>query len=165
VVTAWPIRPWADSPAVGVRAGHGLRYDKSIAVLDTPSNLFGYWRRLENLPQVMRHLESVTQVDSVRSHWVAHGPLGMQVEWDAEIINERPDELIAWRSVPGSQLDTAGSVHFQTLPGDRGTAVRVELKYDPPGGQAAAAVTRLLGLGLEASIDEDLARFKQEDSS
>ena len=150
-----------DSPSVGVRAQHGLRYEKSILILDTPANLYAFWRRLENLPQVMRHLTSVTQEDQVRSHWVARGPLGAEVVWDAEIINERPNEMIAWRSVPGSQMDTAGSVHFQALPGNRGTMLRVELKYDPPGGWAAATVTRFLGAGLEASIDEDLDRFKQ----
>ena len=108
----------------------------------------------------MRNLESV-KVDGDRSHWVARGPLGHSVEWDAEIVNRRENELIAWRSLEGSQVDTAGSVHFVPLGGDRGTEVRVVLKYDPPGGRIGSAVAWLFGASPERQIREDLRRFKQ----
>jgi uncharacterized membrane protein len=150
-----------DNPAVGVRAQHGFRYEQSLVVQKSPEDLFRYWRRFENLPQVMHHLTSVSQDDERRSHWVAEGPLGKKVEWDAEIINERPNELIAWRSLPGSEMDCAGSVHFEELPANRGTVVRVSLKYDPPGGQVGASLASLLGAGLEQRVDDDLERFKQ----
>jgi uncharacterized membrane protein len=150
-----------EQPCVGVRAQHGLRYDRSLAIQSPPETLYSYWRQLENLPRIMSHLVSVQQTDSLRSHWTAQAPMGQTIEWDAEIINERPDDLIAWRSVPGSQLDTAGSVHFEALPGNRGTLVHIELKYEPPGGKAAAALARLFGAGLEAGINEDLRKFKQ----
>jgi Alcohol dehydrogenase GroES-associated len=83
------------------------------------------------------------------------------VEWDAEMNNEHENELLAWRSVPGSRRAPPGSVRFQSLPADRGTIVPISLKYDPPGGKATARVARFLGHGLEQSVREDLRRFKQ----
>jgi uncharacterized membrane protein len=96
-----------------------------------------------------------------RSHWVAKAPAGTTVEWDAEVYNEKENEMIAWRSLEGSQVDNAGSVHFTPAPGGRGTQVRVVLKYDPPAGVIGAAVARLFGESPAQQIDEDLRRFKQ----
>jgi uncharacterized membrane protein len=109
----------------------------------------------------MNHLESVRVCDEKRSHWVAKGPLGVRVEWDAEIITERPNELIGWRSLPGSEVDTAGSVHFTPAPGGRGTEVRVVLKYDPPGGKVGATLAKLFGRSGSQEIQEDLRHFKE----
>lgn len=89
------------------------------------------------------------------------GPLGVRAEWDAEVITERENELIGWRSVGDSEVDTAGSVHFTKVPGGRGTEVRVSLKYDPPAGKLGVAVARLLGQSPARQIHEDLSRFKQ----
>src|SRR2546430_110214 len=89
------------------------------------------------------------------------GRAGMSVSWDAEIINEEPNRLIAWRSLEGSQVSTAGSVHFTPAPGDRGTEVRVVLKYDPPGGKLGGWLAWLFGADPECEIQEDLRRFKQ----
>ena len=108
----------------------------------------------------MRHLESVTE-EGNRSHWVAKAPLGTSVSWDAEIITERANELIGWRSLPGSTVDTAGSVHFQSAAGGRGTEVRVELKYDPPAGKVGATLAECLGEAPEQQIEEDLTTFKR----
>jgi uncharacterized membrane protein len=116
---------------------------------------------VENLPRIMRHLDSVKGTGGNRSHWVAKAPLGLSVEWDAEVHNQRPNELIAWRSLEGSQVDTAGSVHFRRTPGGRGTEIQVVLKYDPPGGKVGAGLARLLGESPEQQIEEDLRRFKQ----
>jgi uncharacterized membrane protein len=147
-------------PATSVPAGHGVKVEESITVNKPAAELFRFWRNFENLGRFMDHLESV-RVEGHRSHWVACGPLGTRVEWDAEIINERPNEVIAWRSLPGSEIDTAGSVHFRPLPGDRGTEVRVSLKYDPPAGKVGAAVARLFGQSPQSRVREDLRRFKQ----
>jgi uncharacterized membrane protein len=82
------------------------------------------------------------------------------VEWDAEIHNEIPNELIAWRSLAGSEVDNAGSVHFMpTANGD--TEVRVVLRYDPPAGKLGATVARLLGEDPSHQVSEDLRRLKQ----
>jgi uncharacterized membrane protein len=147
-------------PATSVPAGAGVKVEESITISKPASELFRFWRNLENLGRFMSHLDSV-RVEGNRSHWVACGPLGTHAEWDAEIITERPNELIGWRSLPGSEVDTAGSVHFRELPGGRGTEVRVTLKYDPPAGKVGAAAARLFGQSPQAQIREDLRRLKQ----
>jgi len=131
-------------------------------VIERPAaDLYRFWRRLENLPQIMRHLKSVRSIDGQHSRWVADGVLGKDIEWDAEIINERQDEMIAWRSLPNGDLDTAGSVHFRPLESGRGTEVVVSIKYNPPAGKMGAQIASLLGEGLEQKLDTDLATFKQ----
>jgi uncharacterized membrane protein len=149
------------NPAVGVPAQRGFKHETSIIVNRSPEELYEFWRNVENLPRVMRHLVSVREIGNGRSHWIAEGPLGKHIEWDAEIINDHHNELIAWRSIPGSELDTAGSVHFTQAPLNQGTIVKVSLKYNPPGGKAAASIASLLGAGLEQRVEEDLRRFKQ----
>jgi uncharacterized membrane protein len=148
-------------PATSIPAGHGVKVEKAITVNRPPEQVYRWWRNLENLPRVMTHLQSVKNVGHRRSHWVVRGPLGKTVEWDAEIITEREPEVIGWRSLEGSEVDTAGSVHFTRAPGGRGTEVRVVLKYDPPGGKAAATVAWLFGAAPEQEIEADLRRFKQ----
>jgi len=147
-------------PATSVAAGRGVKVEHTVTINSPPDKLYGYWRQLENLPRFMHHLESVAQQNDI-SHWVAKGPLNTPIEWDAEIINDKKNELIAWKSLEGSMLDNAGSVHFVPAPGGRGTQVKIILKYDPPGGQAASVLARLFGKAPEQEVKEDLRRFKQ----
>lgn len=156
VSTAEPV-----GPATSVRAGHGVKVEESIIINRDAATLWCFWRKLENLGRFMRHLERVEEIDNRRSRWVAHAPLGINLQWEAEIINEKENELIAWRSVDNSEVDTAGSVHFRELPNDRGTEVRVSLKYDAHAAQLAAPLARLLGSEPCQQIHEDLQRFKQ----
>lgn len=139
----------------------GVRVRSAVTVNRPRSEVFGYWRQLENLPQFMTHLESVQQTGDGRSHWVAQGPLGKSLAWDAEILNEAQDEIIAWRSLPGSQVDSAGSVRFKDAPGGRGTEIRVELQYNPPAGMVGAYAAKLFGRDAQHEIDHDLLRLKQ----
>src|SRR5437870_4825721 len=125
-----------------VPARRAARVEECVTILRPREELFGFWRRLENLPRIMPHLISVKELDGNRSHWIAHGLTG-PVEWDAEIINERPNELIAWKSVEGAEVATAGSVQFGTAPGNRGTEVKVVMDYIPPAGKAGATVAWL----------------------
>lgn len=147
-------------PATSVPAGHGIKVDESVTINRPVADVFHFWRRFENLPRIMNHLESVISSGGNRFHWVARGPLGTRVEWDAEIFNERPNELIAWRSLKGSDVDTAGSVHFVSLPNGRGTEVRVVFKYDPIAGKAGAWAAQLFGREPSQQVREDLRRFK-----
>ena len=147
-------------PATTIPAGRGVKVEHTVTIQRGPDELYRIWRNLENLPRFMRHLESV-QVQGNRSHWVAKGPLGTRVEWDAEIYNENPNEMIAWRSLTGADVDSAGSVHFTPAMHGRGTEVRVVLKYNPPAGRIGAALARCLGEEPEQQIREDLDRFKQ----
>ena len=144
---------------VSVPYGKGVRVEKSVVVNATPERLYAFWRNFENLPRFMAHLQSVEVIDSKRSHWRTQGPAGMRAEWDAEIINEIPNELIGWRSVDGSTVNNAGSVHFNPTP--RGTEVKVVLRYDPPAGLIGAAFARVFGEDPAEQVEEDLYLFKQ----
>lgn len=138
----------------------GIHVEVATTIDKPAAELFRFWRNFENLPQFMNHLESVTVLDDKRSKWVAKGPAGSSVRWEAEIINEEPDALIAWRSLAGAQVDNAGSVRFVEAPGGRGTEVRVVLDYIPPGRTLGKWVARLMGEDPQLQIEEDLRRFK-----
>ncbi|MCA1604172.1 MAG: DUF2892 domain-containing protein [Acidobacteria bacterium] len=137
-----------------------VHIEKSVTISSTPKELFRIWRNFENLPRFMENLESVTKLDETRSHWVANGPGGKKVEWDAEIYNEKENEMIAWRSLPGSDVTNAGSVHFEEAPG-HGTYVKVVLNYNPPGGKAASLLAKLFGKEPGQLIEQNLRRLKQ----
>ncbi len=145
-----------------IPAQSGTKVEQSITINRSANDLYSFWREVENLPTFMRHLKSVEAIDSKRSRWIAQGPMGTTVEWEAEIFNEQEPELIAWRSLPDSQVATTGSIRFKELENGRGTAVTVSLKYNPPGGKVASAIAWLLGRDAEQEIDEDLRRFKSK---
>ncbi|HEY3330632.1 MAG TPA: SRPBCC family protein [Capsulimonadaceae bacterium] len=138
----------------------GVVIEKSVTIAKPASELFTFWHNFENLSCFMEHLISVKQVDDRISHWVAKGPAGIPIEWDAEVINEIPGEMIAWRSLETANIDNTGSVHFK--PQDDGsTLVKVVIRYDPPGRHVGAALARLFGEEPGLQVDEDLHRFKQ----
>jgi uncharacterized membrane protein len=147
-------------PSTAIPSGQGVKIEESVTINKSADELFAFWRQLENLPRVMKHLVSVREQDARRSHWVAKGLTG-DVEWGAEIINERPNELIAWKSAQDAEVETAGSVHFQAAPGKRGTEVKVVLSYNPPAGQVGAAIARLAGRDAQSQVREDLRAFKR----
>jgi uncharacterized membrane protein len=150
-----------ENPNVSVRGGRGVKVEKSVTINRPAAELYRFWHNFENLPRFMNHLEEVRVTGDGRSHWRTKGPAGSSVEWDAEIYNEKENEMIAWRSLEGSQVDNAGSVHFTPAPGGQGTELRVVLKYDPPAGFLGSLVARLFGESPAQQIDEDLRRFKQ----
>lgn len=138
-----------------------IRVEKHVTIDRPAAELYAYWRRLENLPQVMRHLESVTELDSKRSQWTATGPAGTSVSWEAEITEDIEDQALAWRSVEDSDVANAGSVFFTELDHARGTEIKVVLAYEPPLGRIGAAVAKLMGEEPAVQLQEDLRRFKQ----
>jgi uncharacterized membrane protein len=146
----------------GLALDNGLiRVHRAITVGRPVEEVYGFWRDFENLPRFMKHLESVTVTGENRSHWVAHAPAGQSVEWDAEMIEDRPNELIAWRSLHGSDVFNVGSVYFQPAPAGRGTEVRVEIFYHPPFGKLASKIAMLWRQEPRQQIADDLRRFKQ----
>ena len=149
------------SPVASVGRGQGIKVEESVTINRPVLEVYRFWRNFENLPRFMDHLESVTVIDETRSHWVAKGPVGTRIEWDAVIHNELDDELIAWRSLPGSEVNNAGSVHFTPTADATGTDVRVVLSYEPPAGKLGAAVARLLGEEPSKQVADDLRRLKQ----
>jgi uncharacterized membrane protein len=132
----------------------------SIAINSTPEKLYAFWRDVENLPRFMRHLESVTRTGERTSRWAVKAPGGV-VRWDSEIIEDRPNELIAWRTLPGADVEHRGRVSFERLGEDRGSTVHVELVYDPIGGRVGAAIAKLAGKEPELQIRRDLRHLKQ----
>ena len=147
-------------PAATVDAKKAIRIERAMSIDVPAAELYRFWRNFENLPRIMQHLESVTVTDSTHSHWKAKAPAGSTVEWDAEITNEIPDQLIGWKSVHEATVPNAGSVHFTTAPGGRGTVVKVVLEYEPPAGRVGALVAKLFGEEPEQQVREDLRRFK-----
>jgi uncharacterized membrane protein len=140
---------------------YGVPVEKVVTVNRTPEECYNFWRKLENLPRFMQHLESVKVIDERRSHWVAKAPAGMQVEWDAQITEDRPNQMLAWRTIEGSEIPNTGTVRFEPAPPGRGTIVRVALQYDPPAGAFGAAVAKLFGEEPQQQVNDDLRRFKQ----
>jgi uncharacterized membrane protein len=150
----------ARSSRPGVPGDRGHRVEAAVEIACPAARLFAFWRKLENLPQVMRHVKSVEVHDVRYSHWKIEGPAGRTFEWDAEIINEAEGRLIAWQSLPGAMIAHAGSVWFEPA-ADANTRVKVALEFDSPGGRAGIAVAGLFGISPEADLREDLGRFKE----
>jgi len=139
----------------------GIRVDEAITINRPRDEVYRFWKNLENLAEFMEHVESVRMLTGGRqSHWVARAPGGRRIEWDAEIISDIENELIGWRSLQGSDVPNAGSVTFRDAAGGRGTEVRVELQYDPPGGAVGAFVAKLFGEEPSMQIRNDLKRLK-----
>jgi uncharacterized membrane protein len=138
----------------------GVTVEDAIVIYRPISEVYAYWRNLENLPHFMNHLEEVQVLDEHHSRWVAKGPLDVHVQWDAEIISDIPPTLLSWKSTGDSDVVTAGSVRFKAV-GDHATEVRVKLQYDPPAGKLGATVAWLLAGDPQHHIAEDLRRFKQ----
>lgn len=149
------------SPVASVAGSDGIKVERVVVIDRSPQEVWTFWRDFENLPRFMEHLESVDVLDDRNSHWTAKAPAGTRVEWDAEVHNEIPGELIAWRSLPGADVDNAGSVHFEPTYGGRGTQVRVVLSYEPPAGRVGAAVATLFGEEPAQQVEDDLRRLKQ----
>ena len=150
----------ADDTRAALGGTRGVNVLESITINRAIEELYRFWRNLENLPQFMRHLESVDKITDTISHWRAKGPAGMTVEWDAEVYNEVPNKLIAWRSLEGADVVSAGSVNFDRAADGMATRVTVHLQYSPPMGKVGAAVARAFGADAETEIRQDLQRFK-----
>ena len=138
----------------------GAKVERTIVIGKSPEEIYSFWRDVENLPRAMHHLKSVEAIDRQRSRWVADGVFGKLVQWEAEIFQEHEPDTIAWRSIPGGDVDTAGSIHLRSLGHDRGTAVTISLRYNPPAGALGVTVASLMGEGVEDKLDEDLRRLK-----
>ena len=143
----------------GVPGNKGVKVVKAIVVGRSPQEVYRFWRKLENLERFMDHVKSITEIDDRRSTWVVKGPMGSDLEWTAHIITDREGELISWESLPGAEVQNAGSVRFESV-GNGQTEVRVSLQYQPPAGVLGATVAKLFGEDPEQQLDEDLARFK-----
>jgi uncharacterized membrane protein len=133
----------------------------ATTVTGSPDEVYGLWSDLEGLPEFMAHLDEVRVTGPRTSHWRASAPFGTSVEWDARITEDVPGRLIAWQSADGAGVDNSGEVRFVPAPGDRGTEIRVTLRYGLPGGELGKAAARYFGAEPHQQLDDDLRRFKQ----
>jgi uncharacterized membrane protein len=147
-------------PKVVVKGNRGVKFVKTCTVRRPAPELFRFWRRFKNLPDFMKHLISVTRTSDIESHWIAKAPAGKTIEWDAVIINEHENELIAWRTREDASVPHAGSVRFAECDLDRGTEVTVAMEYNPPVGKAGKLFAKMSGEEPEQQVNEDLRRFK-----
>ena len=141
---------------------HRGRLIKHSTIVDRPAQeLYDFWANVENAPRFMGNIQRVIKTGPKTSHWVSDGPLGKTFEWDSEEINMVPGHLIAWQSLPGSDVNQAGAVRFEPATGGRGTKVTLEVNYEPPAGALGVAVAKLIGQDPDALSKENLRRFKQ----
>ncbi len=145
----------------GLMAEKQIHLRTSMTIDRSPEELYTFWRNFENLPQFMRHIVDVTTFDDRRSHWVAQAPFGNTVEWDAEVVEDVPNERIKWQSSPDATVRHHGEIRFRPAAAGRGTEVEVEMRYEPPGGRLGATVARYFNGITKQGMQEDLRRFKQ----
>ncbi len=143
----------------GVPGDVGIRIEHTVEIAKSPMELYHFWHTLTNLPEILPHVKSVT-VEGARSHWVVAGPVGHDVHWIAEFISENPGEVLAWQSLPGSEVHNAGSVRFESLDDGASTRMKVAIEYLPPGGKLGAALAALLQASPQKQLEADLERFK-----
>ncbi len=138
-----------------------IRVDKRITVGVSPERLYRFWRDADNIPFLLKHVKRVEKLDDIRARWIAEGPVGIKVDWVSKITRDVENERIDWRSEEGARIPNSGSVTFKETPGDRGTEVRVVLRYDPPGGPLGTAVAKLFGKEPGQQVSDGLHRLKQ----
>lgn len=150
------------SGVASVHHNKAVRIEKAVTVRGPVGDIYRIWRNPENIPCFARQLISVRAINDMRSHWIARGPAGRDVEWESEIYNQRENESFAWRSMQNADVNHAGSVHFRTIPETDATEVRVILSYEPPAGALGSWVARLSDSDPETQLQEGLLRFKEE---
>jgi uncharacterized membrane protein len=138
----------------------GVRVDRSVIINASREQVYAFWRDLNNMPRFMQYVKAVRTIDASRSHWIVEGPAGQRFEWDAEIINELPNELIAWKTLPGASIPNTGSVRFDHASAGRGTRVSISLQYDPPAGQFSVMLAKIFGKDADSEVETELHRLK-----
>jgi uncharacterized membrane protein len=150
----------ADTRSSGVPGHTGQKIEKTIQIVCPPAEVFRFWRNLENLSEFMENIESIRVLDDRRSHWIVRGPAGRLIEWDAEIVNEHPDEMISWQTLPGADVQSAGTVRFSPAEEGKSTLLRVVLEFHPPAGLVGTSLARLFKKDPNVQLDKDLIRLK-----
>jgi uncharacterized membrane protein len=146
--------------AMTQRAPHTIHTQKTFTIMRPVQEVYAFWRNFENLPRIMRHLENVRVLNGRYSHWTARGPVNSRMEWDAELIDERENEFLVWRSCAGADIENRGSVQFISALNGEATEISVAIEYLPPAGRLGAVFAKLFGEDPEQQIREDLRHFK-----
>ncbi len=158
-----PVNAAVGRDSTGGDQGHDRVEIRTRLTVDKPrEEVYAFWRRLENLPQFMKHISEVRQTGARRSAWSAPIPMtDTHLEWESEIEAEDENSRLAWHSVAGSGIENSGEVRFEDAPGGRGTVLNVYIFYAPPAGDVGAAAAGLLTPAFEQMVKEDVRRFKR----
>lgn len=143
-----------------IPGNRGVKIVRAVTIRKPAAELYAFWRKVENLPQIIPAPVAIVAMSADESHWVVSAPGHSTVQWNALVINDHPGELIAWRSRDGADVPNAGSVRFEPARNGDGTEVTVALEYDPPGGKVAAFFAKLSGKEGGQQVDRTLKRFK-----
>lgn len=155
-----PIQQQRNQQQSNQQQSNTIEIRRAITIDKPAEELYTFWRKLENLPQFMHHLERVEQTGAQSSHWQAKIIGGIPVAWDAEIVEDVPGQRIAWRTKPDAQIQQRGVVEFKPATGGRGTVVNVDMQYTPPGGIIGETFGRLLNGITAQQVKDDIGRFK-----
>ena len=163
VLCAQQLSREAEQNGAAANGAHGgaIQVTKTIIIGRSPSEVYAFWRDFTNLGKFLKQLDSVEITGDKTSHWRVNTPAGKTVEWDAEIVEDEPNKRIRWRTLPGGDIEHSGTVEFEQAPGGRGTLVRVELEYSPPGGVIGATVAKLFRTEPGQQVMDGLRAFKQ----
>ena len=151
--------PWtyADKP----KGEKGPLIGRSTTISRPRQEVYARWRDFTRFPEFMDNVRSVERIDEKQSRWTIEAPAGKTVELVTETTHDIPGERIAWRSVAGSQITTAGEVLFKDAAPGRGTLVQLVMTYDPPAGGLGKLVAKLFQREPYVQARRDLRRFKQ----
>lgn len=144
----------------GLRSGDRIKFERSVTINKTPAEIYAFWRQLENLPLFVTHLSAITANEDNTSHWEVQGEKGQVIGWDARIIEDKPNELLCWESLPGAEIQNAGCVRFLPAPGARGTVVRLTWSYVPGGGKFGAKIATLLNKKVVTELAQNLYNLR-----
>jgi uncharacterized membrane protein len=139
-------------------AGTNTVAERSITIGRSADELYRLWRDPRNLSQIMGHIGAVSAQSAERTHWSVHAPVGRNIEWDTEIVEDRPGELLRWQSLADADVPNEGALRFRAAPRDWGVEVTLRVSFDPPGGALGKAA--LLGDLPETLVGKALRRFK-----
>jgi uncharacterized membrane protein len=138
----------------------GLEITRAVTIGKPAEDLYRLWRDPQVQSRLLGDYGEVALKDGKHMHWTLHGPMGSRIEWDSDIVEERPNELLGWKTRPGAELPNEGSVQFSPAPGNRGTEVVLRMRFSPPGEVPAGGVMKLLGFIPKQLAYKALWRFK-----
>ncbi|ASZ14032.1 SRPBCC family protein [Chitinophaga pendula] len=152
-ISGWAKRRYGPHP-------HAINIRTALLIDKPREEVYYFWRQLENLPLFMNHLQSVKETSTSGSHWVALGPGGIgTLEWDAEIVREEAGRLLGWRSLPGSEISTAGRITFKDAIGG-GTEMEIMISYRPPAGYVGTSLAWIFNPAFQHVVEKDIQHFK-----
>jgi len=145
----------------GLATGTDIRVRTHVVVSRPREEVYAFWRRLENLPLFMKHLENIDELDARTSAWKLKIPGGMgDIRWEAKIVKEEKDTALSWHSVSGAAIRNTGKINFSDTPG-KGTRVDVMIAYGIPPGAIGQRLARLLTPAFGNKVEQDIHHFRE----